>query len=91
MSSWLMISIAEQIQVVRQLDRRISHLLQCGDLLMARISSKATVDSFKLHRGVDRSDNRQCMARGRTSDATSIILEVLQHRLAPLHDDIQLR
>ena len=58
MSSWLMISIAEQIQVVRQLDCRISHLLlQCGDLLIAQILSKATVDSFKLHRGLDQSDN----------------------------------
>ena len=29
------------------------------------------------------------VAHGRTSDATSIVLEVLQRRLPPLHDDVQ--
>ena len=28
------------------------------------------------------------MAHSRTSDATGIVLEVLQHRLTPLHDDV---
>ena len=31
------------------------------------------------------------MVHGRTSDATSIVLEVLQRRLAPLHDDVRPR
>ena len=48
--SWFIASIAEQIHVVRQFDRRIRHLLlQCGDLLVAQISGKATIDSFELH------------------------------------------
>ena len=57
--SWFIASITEQIHVIRQFDRRIEHfLLQHGDLLVAQISGKATVDSFELHRGVDWLDNR---------------------------------
>ena len=52
--SWFIASIAKQIHVVRQFDRRIGDLLlQHGDLLIAQISGKATVDSFELHQGVD--------------------------------------
>ena len=52
--SWFIASIAEQIHVIRQFDRQIGHLLlQRGDLLIAQILGKATVDLFELHRGVD--------------------------------------
>jgi len=48
--SWFIPSIAKQIHVIRQFDHRIGHLLlQRGDLLVAQISSKATINLFELH------------------------------------------